>query len=134
MQQHPDFLTIDWVLNQFGKQPVLARKKYIEFVYAGIGNTSPWNELQGKIVLGKKVFLMSIEKLIGKKANIPDIPRAQRFMLPKPIIDPVSIAQNPKERNRIINELHYKNAMAINQIAKIFSLHPSTVSKIINRS
>jgi len=40
LQQCPSFLTTDWILSQFGKQHAIARKKYIEFVYAGIGGAN----------------------------------------------------------------------------------------------
>jgi hypothetical protein len=134
IQKTPVFLTTNWTLAQFGKQQSIAQKKYIDFVYDGIDAPNPWDDLCGQIFLGKKNFLGSLEKLIKEKANISEIPRAQRFVIKKTNAEIKALAKTPKKRNEKINELHHKKGIPINQIAKFFSLHHSTISKIIKKS
>lgn len=131
--QRPKFLTTEWVLSQFGKRYDTARKKYIDFVYAGINCANPWNDLRGQIILGKDEFLKTLEELIGEQIDIPEIPMAQRKVLQELYIAPVSLSKDLKNRNDLIFEMHYKKGMAIGKIARVFSLHPSTVSKVISR-
>lgn len=136
LQKCPEFLTIDCILKQFGDQRSIARKKYIEFVYAGVGGASPWDNLRGKILLGKETFIQTLETLINKKADIPDISRTQRNVLQELAPDiPTLDAKIPSSasRNKTVCDMHHKNGMPINKIAKIFSLHPSTISKIVNQ-
>src|SRR3990172_7313322 len=56
----PRFLTVDWVLSQFARTKVSARRRYREFVEAGIGLPSPWEALKGQTLLGGEGF---VEKL-----------------------------------------------------------------------
>src|SRR5581483_5147718 len=37
----PDFLTVDWILSQFAKTAASARRRYAEFVLAGVGLPAP---------------------------------------------------------------------------------------------
>ena len=47
----PDFLSTDWVLEQFGKSRSRAQKQYREFVGEGLASR-PWEDLRGQIYLG----------------------------------------------------------------------------------
>ena len=52
----PEFLSTDWLLEQFGKNRRVAQKRYREFVRDGIANR-PWDELKGQIYLGSDKFI-----------------------------------------------------------------------------
>ncbi|MDH4086406.1 MAG: transposase [Nitrospira sp.] len=56
----PSYLTIDWLLSQFGLQRAAAQRKYQAFVAEGIGQGSPWEEVRGQVLLGSE---RSIERL-----------------------------------------------------------------------
>ena len=136
LQECPGFLNTDWLLKQFGDKPAIACKKYIEFVYAGIGCESPWNNLRGQVILGKENFLQDIEPLIEEKANIAEIPREQRLVLQQKPADLTRLCKLvgvPAERNKIMYELHYKNGMPIKEIATMFNLHPGSVSRLLKK-
>jgi hypothetical protein len=133
-EKTPAFLTTDWVLGQFGEQPVLAKKRYSEFVYNGIGKEAPWSNLRRQIILGKEKFVRNIELLVGE-INDMEIPKKQRLLdvpftneIPKLTTKIVA----SEARNKTIFDLHYKNGIPVNKIAQLFSLHPSSISKIIN--
>lgn len=137
LQKCPDFLTIDWILKQFGEQSEYAQQNYIKFVYDGIDAISPWKDLRGQIILGKNSFIQTIDALIKQNADTLDIPKKQRYVSRESPIKLVTLNSKiaaSQSRNKIIHMLHYENGIAVNQIAKIFSLHPSTISKIINHT
>ena len=45
-------LSTDWLLAQFGKQRASAQRMYQRFVAMGVREPSPWNKVQGQILLG----------------------------------------------------------------------------------
>jgi hypothetical protein len=45
----PEFLTVDWLLAQFGKSRPTAQKRYREFVKEGLAS-GPWQELKGQFI------------------------------------------------------------------------------------
>ena len=74
----PLFLTVDWVLSQFGSQKAVAQKRYRVFVMEGIQNKSPWGELQGQIILGEEGFVERFKGLLAEKEGIKEIPRQHK--------------------------------------------------------
>lgn len=50
----PSYLTVDWVLGQFGRRVREAWRAYGQFVREGIGCASPWEQLRGQIYLGRE--------------------------------------------------------------------------------
>ncbi len=75
----PDFLAVDWILEQFGADRAQARKEYRLFVKAGLDAESPWNDLKGQCLLGDDPFLEKIFPLLKDKSAFKEIPRVQRF-------------------------------------------------------
>lgn len=69
----PEFLSIGWVLEQFGKNRPAAQKRYRQFVRDGLENR-PWEELKGQIYLGSEKF---IERHSAEDKDRKEIPRAQ---------------------------------------------------------
>ena len=69
----PEFLSTDWLLEQFGKNRGVAQKRYREFVRDGITNR-PWDALKGQIYLGSEEF---IERHSPEDKELKEIPRAQ---------------------------------------------------------
>ena len=55
----PGFLMVDWLLSQFGGQRAAAQRRYQTFVAEGIGQTSPWEKVQGQVLLGGAKLLWS---------------------------------------------------------------------------
>src|SRR4051794_11921742 len=45
----PTFLTVEWILSQFGRQRAGAQRRYRAFVAEGSKLPSPWEKLQGQI-------------------------------------------------------------------------------------
>jgi len=70
----PSFLTVDWILAQFGKRSGEARREYIVFVQAGMKRACPWEELKARCILGSKEFLEKLRPGLKDKSKIKEIP------------------------------------------------------------
>ena len=76
-REAPDWLDAEWIVKQFGTDPVAARPAYRRFVRAGVDVASPWEALRGQVYLGEDKFLVRMEKLAAAqdKQGIPAIQR-----------------------------------------------------------
>ena len=70
----PVFLTVDWLLEQFGTETAQAREEYRRFIAAS-SPARPWDDLRGQIYLGTESF---IAEHVPIRANPREIARAQR--------------------------------------------------------
>lgn len=74
----PAWLTVEWLLRQWGQGREPARRAYRQFVEQGIKRTErPWEQVQGQIYLGGREFLRTVQRYITAGAD-PEIPRRQR--------------------------------------------------------
>jgi hypothetical protein len=55
-------------------------KKYSQFVQAGTGNTSIWDDLQAQSLLGVEGFAEGLRHLVTEKQQIREIAKGQRFV------------------------------------------------------
>jgi hypothetical protein len=67
------WLTIDWILRQFGQRVDTAQEKYRAIVAEGRGGDSPWEQVTGQIYLGSEAFVEQHQP----NRVIRDIPRRQ---------------------------------------------------------
>lgn len=51
------FLTVDWLLSQFGRQRATAQRKYRAFVDEDLDRDSPLAHVQGQVLLGSERFV-----------------------------------------------------------------------------
>ena len=72
-REAPDWLDAEWIVKQFGADPIAARSAYRRFVRAGVDGASPWEALRGQVYLGEGKFLARMEKLAAEqdKQGIP---------------------------------------------------------------
>lgn len=72
-REAPDWLDVEWIVKQFGADPIAARQAYRRFVRAGVDGASPWEALRGQVYLGEEKFLARMEKLAVEqdKQGIP---------------------------------------------------------------
>lgn len=74
----PGWLTVDWLLGQFGETRRTAQAKYRQFVAEGIRQPpAPWEEVVGQIYLGDATFIRRAQRASQRMAD-PEIPRQQR--------------------------------------------------------
>jgi len=77
--RRPSFLSIDWILSQFGGMRGAAMEKYRRFVMEGIDRGSPWEALRGQIFLGTDEFIKQLSGLLDEKGGTEEVPRLQRY-------------------------------------------------------
>ncbi len=129
---HPCLMP-DWVLCQFGKRRKEAKKNYREFVKAGMGGKSIWNEVRGQSILGEDDFVESLIGYIKGYEEIEEIPREQRFVSRPQLqeVFRVKALSDKKKRSAAINSAHVKYGYTLKEIAAHLGIHYTTVSKYV---
>ena len=133
LAKKPDFLAVDWILEQFGTDRARARKEYRLFVQAGFDSKSPWQDLKGQCLLGEDAFLEKLFPLLKDKSALKEIPRAQRFA-DRPALE-VVLAEtgNRAHRDAAIRKACHEFGYTQAQVAAATGLHYSSVSKILRK-
>jgi len=132
--KEPHYLTTDWILGQFNSKRTVAQKQYRRFVREGIHRGSPWNELQGQVLLGAEGFVEKFEDLLEDKKQVQEIPRSQRYVS-RPSLDKIFGEQKAKaQRDISINVAHMSHGYTLKEIADYLGIHYTTVSKVIAKA
>ncbi len=73
----PEYLSVNWVLEQFADQKTTARQRYRQFVHEGLKEKDgPWRKLTGQVFLGSEEFVSRMREHLGKQQEIKEIPRS----------------------------------------------------------
>lgn len=79
LAEAPEWLETAWTLEQFGRRPAEARRRYVAFVADGRGaGYDPWGQLRGQVFLGSEGFAREVGRRASRKAVPREVPRAQR--------------------------------------------------------
>lgn len=127
----PPWLQTDWVLGQFAQDRAEAVLRYRDFVRAGMGLPSLWDELRGQIYLGSDDFLASLQSFHGEGARIAEIPRAQCRPLVKPMPHYVQNYSDPKLG---MAAAYASGDYTMQAIAQAFGVHYTTVSRAVKKA
>jgi hypothetical protein len=134
LDKAPEFLSVDWILEQFGLDLKSARLEYRRFIKAGMDvEESPWDDLKGQCLLGDDAFLEKLFPMLKEKSAFKEVPRIQRFA-DRPSLE--SILENTvgrQERDRAIAKACLEFGYTQSQVAAATGLHYSSVSRIIRR-
>jgi len=131
----PDFLTIDWVLSQFGGDSKQAIRRYRTFVRNGLKKKeSPLSNVSGQIVLGGDDFIEGLKKRLEPKKTVKEYTRSQRLVAKKPLSE-LFPAPGSKEGNRAalaerVWQAHAKHGYTLTAIANYLGVHCSTASRL----
>jgi REP element-mobilizing transposase RayT len=130
----PTCLTVDWLLSQFGHQRSAAQRKYRAFVAEGIGQASPWEQVQGQVLLGSDRFVERLLPGLREKRPCTEIPRQQRFA-DRPTLRqlfPTRSRTDHAQRNQAIRRAHLEHGYTLSAIGRAVGLHYSAISRIVN--
>ena len=133
--KRPSFLTVDWVLSQFGGRKRVAREKYRRFVMEGIDKESPWETLKGQIFLGTDEFIKQLSGLLDEKESIKEVPRVQRYVARPPLRE-LFKGKNGKDRtteDRTIYDAYVRYGYTMKDISEHLGFHYATISRAIKR-
>jgi hypothetical protein len=134
LRNEPNYLTTDWILGLFNSKRTVAQKQYRQFVREGIHRETPWNELQGQVLLGEEGFVEKFKDLLEDKRQVKEIPRPQRYVN-RPGLDKMFSRQDAKEkRDRGIHAAHMTHGYTLKEIADYLGIHYTTVSKVIGKA
>ena len=124
-------LSIDWLLDQFARTKAVARRRYAEFVQAGIGQRSPWSALKGQVLLGSEAFVQKMAPQLKASEMVEEIPKRQR-RLNRPSMKKLMAGCDSKEaRNQAITCAYLEHGYTLAEIGREAGLHYATVSRII---
>lgn len=127
------FLSVDWLLEQFGlrrRQAVLAYRKFVHE-----GNDTPvWDQLQGGALLGTEGFVEQLRPLLQTATRSQEHVRAER-LLGQPSLEQLfqDVEDDRSLRDRRIFEACRLHGYTLFQIQEHLGLHYSTISRIAKR-
>ena len=130
----PSFLTVDWLLSQFGRQRAAAQRQYRAFVAEGIALDSPWEHVQGQVLLGSEQFVERLTPGLRDKRPLKEIPRQQQFA-DRPKLSQLLSARSRADRarrNEAMCRAHLTHGYSLSEIGHAVGLHYSTISRIVN--
>ncbi len=125
-----EWLETRWLLRQFSEDDIQARKAYEDFVRAGVGLPSIWEELSGQIYLGSREFIEVAQASLPGQSQSKEIPRMQRRPPAKPLAD---YAARFHERDDAIRAAFASGDYTQAQIAEHFGVDYSTVSRVAKK-
>ncbi len=126
-------LQTDWVLGQFGRRRINAKRRYREFVKAGIGEKGLWNEIQGQSILGEEGFVETLLHYVKGYKYVQEIPKRQRY-LKRPELEEIFNNVTPgakKMRNLRIKDSVEEYGYSQKEVAHHLKMHYSTVSRLM---
>ena len=100
LRRGKDYLSTDWILSLFNRKRGLAQRQYRKFVRGGINRRSPWEELQGQVLLGEEGFVEKFKELLEDKKQVKEIPRPQRYVS-RPSLDRIFSGQKAKAQRKM---------------------------------
>jgi hypothetical protein len=121
-------LFTDWLLSQFGKRKSNAQKKYVEFVVAGKGQPSPFENVKHQAYLGSDEFVNNMINKITSNVNpnnlrdLREIPVAQRTPMAKTL---EQYNTQEVDRNTAMQVAFNSGAYTQKAIADFYGLHYS---------
>jgi len=126
-----DFLTVNWLLENFSTQTSRAQQLYREFVDKK-EQQSPWKRLTGQIYLGSDDFIQQVKNQTTAKTDSEETPLEHRQAGRPELVELLmqKTMQTKAQRNKLIYKAHVIHGYKLKQIADILGIHYTTVSKI----
>lgn len=132
----PEYLTVDWILGQFGRNRREAQKGYRDFVKAGVVRGSPWKNLKGQILLGGAGFIENFRNLLSEKEEIKEIPKVQRY-LSRPNLEEIFNQERIKDKQMRDKQIHKAIILygyLLREVADYLGVHYTTISKALKEA
>ena len=134
-EKEPSFLSVEWILSQFSDGKTEVVERYKRFVMEGIGKGYPVEQVKGKIILGSEKFIEMISKhLKGKKEELKEIPRIQRYVTRPELCQIFKNEQNKdKSKDFAIYKPYREYGYTMKEIGEYLGVHYSIISRAIKR-
>jgi len=100
----------------------------MQFVADGVQQPSPWSFLKNQIYLGSDGFVERVQAKLPQ-GDLSEIPKVQQRPIPRTLDEYSKMANS---RNEAIGHAYRSGGYTLCQIGDYFSLHYSTVSRIVH--
>ncbi|MEW6231763.1 MAG: hypothetical protein AB1566_05530 [Chloroflexota bacterium] len=94
---------------------------------------SPWEELQGQMLLGEKGFVDKFKDLLADKEQVKEIPRPQRYVGKPSLIKLFKGIDTKAGRDRGIHDAHVKYGYTLKEIADHLRIQYTAISKVVSK-
>ncbi len=126
-QASPDWLATDGLLSAFANTRNEARRRYMQFVAAGVGAEPIWKHLNRQVYLGSDDFVLRMQERAGEVDEI-NVPHAQR-RAPPPSLEAIAAAH--ADRAAAMQAAHRTGEYSYAEIARHFGVHFTTVGRAV---
>lgn len=127
-------LTVDWILQNFGKHRKQATHEYRKFVADGVKMTNPFEHAVEGNILGFPQFVDFIWNLQPRTDALKEISKNERFVGRPALRDLLDSLKDKAHRDVMMEVACFHCGYTQKEIADFLNLHYSTVSKILNNS
>ena len=124
-------LTTEWLLAGFADTKSVAQQRYQDFIAAGKGQPSPWQQLKNQIYLGDDDFVNNMQCKIDPDQSLKDIPKKQKRAPVKPL---TYFAERYKSRNESMAHAYLSGHYTLAQVGEYFGVSYATVSRAVKQA
>ncbi len=134
LSKAPKFLTINSVLSMFAKDPLVAQKKYRNFVENNLNDCYPADEdeILG-VVIGSPQFQHAMWQKSFDSEEIKNYSLTERMISRLSLKEIFKNTESKAQRNELIIFARLRCKYFIAEISRFLELDPSTISKIIKK-
>jgi len=130
MQIAPAWLSVDWLLSQFGRGRKQCHVRYAQFVKEGVNGASIWDELSQQVFLGGDQFIDQIKSKLEGGSNLDEVPKVQWKPSGRNLDE---YADEAVDRNSAMASAYLEGGYRMNEIARRFGVHYATVSRAVKK-
>jgi hypothetical protein len=126
-------LSTAWILHQFGGVREKAEREYKRFVREGMRGESFWKEVKAQSILGTEAFVERLIDYVRGHEEIPEIPKAQRY-LNRPDLGQLFSGKTPQDirkRNKMVEEAVERYGYTQREVADHLEMHFTSISRIM---
>ncbi len=123
----PPYLTVAWILGQFGSRRRETQRSYQQFVDEGCQAPSPWGKLRGQIYLGDDDFVAKHQP----DHVIQEVPQ-QQTQAHRPSLRQLFARPRPAEIRSLL-KAYRQYGYRLREIAEHLEVHYATVSRALRR-
>jgi len=125
----PEWLDVDWLLSQFASERGEARERFLSFVLAGVGKSSPLAETQHQVILGDAAFIAQHSQRLVE-TDFTAITKVQRRLGAKQLSE---YAAEYDDRDEAMFQAYQSTAFTMLEIGAQFGVGYQTVSRAVKR-
>ena len=125
----PNFLTVDWLNRLFEANTAAASRQLFSLA---VHKDDLDSDLEA-VVRGSAEFQKSVKKVINATLYRAQLPRSFRTVA-QPPLNELFDGIRKSDRRTVILRAHVVHGYLLSEIARYLDLHPTTISRIVNRT